>query len=82
MVLYIGFQTGKANLKFAPNLTGRKAIFRENLKSFRREISNLVKNYLYTEAAEWGGVGCDVTITAGELGVEELQLDVFDDESG
>ena len=37
---------------------------------------------LYTEAAEWGGVGCDVTMTAGELGVEELQLEVFDEESG
>ena len=42
----------------------------------------MVEHYLYTEAAEWGGVGWDVTITAGELGVEELQLDVFDDESG
>ena len=29
--------------------------------------------------AEWGGVV--VTITAGELGVDELQLDVLDEES-
>ena len=29
--------------------------------------------------AEWGGVA--VTMTAGELGVEELQLEVFDEES-
>ena len=27
-------------------------------------------------------VGCDVIITAGELGVDELQLDVFEDEFG
>lgn len=33
--------------------------------------------------AEWGGVGWDeVTTTAGELGVEELQLEVVDEESG
>lgn len=42
---------------------------------------NFVLVLWYTEA-ECGGVGCEVTITAGELGVEELQLDVFDDESG
>ena len=27
-------------------------------------------------------VGCDVIITAGELGVDEVQLDVFEDEFG
>lgn len=43
---------------------------------------NLVRVTLWYTEAEWGGVGCDVTITAGELGVDELQLDVFDDESG
>jgi len=32
--------------------------------------------------AECGGVGAEVTMTAGELGVEELQLEVVDEESG
>lgn len=33
--------------------------------------------------AEWGGVGWEeVTTTAGELGVEELQLEVLEEESG
>ena len=56
----------------------------------RDVIRRLTKYYCFKEAksATTSGmivftvVGCDVIITAGELGVEELQLDVFEDEFG
>ena len=37
-------------------------------------------NFVVKTEAECGGV--EMTITAGELGVDELQLEVFDEESG